>query len=144
MNHAKIAAALHALADAFLADVEAVEQAVTGKRKAKVAVDPTPAASATPAAVAATPASSPASPAPASAVPAEVPAPTVTKDQVNKLVLKMAAKNRDGAVAILNRFGLENTVNLPQDKWQPVYDAFEEEIAKMDAAAVQIAQASLV
>ena len=142
MNHAKIAAALHALADAFLADVEAVEQAVTGKRKAKVAVDPTPAASATPAAAAATPASSPASPAPASVAPAAVPA--VTKDQVNKLVLKVAAKNRDGAVAILGRFGLASTVNLPEDKWQAVYDAFEEEIAKMDAAAVQIAQVSLV
>jgi len=142
MNHAKIAAALHALADAFLADVEAVEQAVTGKRKAKVAVDPTPAASATPAAAAATPASSPASPAPASVAPAA--APAVTKDQVNKLVLKVAAKNRDGAVAILGRFGLASTVNLPEDKWQAVYDAFEEEIAKMDAAAVQIAQVSLV
>jgi len=142
MNHAKIAAALHALADAFLADVEAVEQAVTGKRKAKVAVDPTPAASATPAAAAATPASSPASPAPASVAPAA--APAVTKDQVNKLVLKVAAKNRDGAVAILGRFGLASTVNLPEDKWQAVYDAFEEEIAKMDAAAVQIAQTSLV
>jgi hypothetical protein len=136
MNHAKIAAALHALADAFLADVEAVEEAVTGKKgKAKAA------------AAAVTPASSPASAAPVSVAPVEVPAPilpTITKDQLNKLVLKVAAKSRDAAEAILKRFGQVNTVTLPAELWQAVYDAFEEEIAKQDAAAVQVAQASLV
>jgi hypothetical protein len=139
MNHAKIAAALHALADAFLADVEAVEAAVTGKGKGKkAATDPTPAA-------AVTQGSSPASAAPASAEPAAAaPAPTVTLKQVNELVLKVAAKNRDGAVALLGKFGLANTVGLAEAKWQVVYDAFEEEIAKIDAAAVQVAQASLV
>ncbi len=40
MNHAKISAALHALADAFLADVEAVEEAVTGKRGKKATQPP--------------------------------------------------------------------------------------------------------
>jgi hypothetical protein len=141
MNHSKIAAALHALADAFLADVEAVEQAVTGKKGGKKAADPTSAA-------AATPASSSASPAPASVAPAAAPAPvvapSVTIEQVNKAVLKVAAKNRDKAVGILQTFGLTNTVGLALEKFQPVYDAFEEEIAKMDAAAVQVAQASLV
>lgn len=129
MNHAKIAAALHALADAFLADVEAVEQAVTGKKGGKkaVAADPVP-----------TPVVEQPAPTPAPAV------STVTKDQLNKLVLKVAAKSRDAAEAILKRFGQSNTVTLPADQWQAVYDAFEEEIAKMDAAAVQVAQASLV
>jgi hypothetical protein len=140
MNHSKIAAALHALADAFLADVDAVEEAVTGKKgKGKAA-----------AAAAAAPASSPVSPAPASAEPVAAPAPTpppapsVTIAQVNKAVLAVAAKNRDAAVALLGKFGLTTTVGLPPEKYQAVYDAFEEEIAKLDAAAVQVAQASLV
>jgi len=137
MNHTKIAAALHALADAFLADVEAVEQAVTGKPakgKAKAAAEAAISAPAAPT----TAAAAPDGPAPATAT------PSVTLSDVNKLVLKVAAKNRDGALAILGKFGLSNTVGLAQDKWQAVYDAFEEEIAKMDAAAVQVAQASLV
>jgi hypothetical protein len=135
MNHAKIAAALHALADAFLADVEAVEQAVTGKPakgKAKAVAEPA--------------ASAPVVQAPAVVAPAE-PAPVVpsiTKAQVNALVLKVAAKSRDAAEAILKRFGATNTVTLPQEQWQAVYDAFEEEIARQDAAAVQVQQASLV
>jgi hypothetical protein len=137
MNHVKIAAALHALADAFLADVEAVEQAVTGKKgKAKAAPEPTAAASA------------PAAPATAAAEPvaAEPPpaAPSVTLKDVNALVLKVAAKNRDQALAVLAKFKLANTVGLSAELWQPVYDAFEEEIAKLDAAAVQVQQASLV
>lgn len=136
MNHAKIAAALHALADAFLADVEAVEQAVTGKKgKAKTAAEPAASAPAAPTAAAA---------APAAAEPAPAPVPSITKDQLNKTVLKVAAKSRDVAEAILAKFGAKNTVTLPAEKWQAVYDAFEEEIAKMDAAAVQVAQESLV
>jgi hypothetical protein len=133
MNHAKIAAALHALADAFLADVEAVEQAVTGKGKGKGKAA-TEAASAPVAP--STAAAAPAAPAPA--------VPSITKDQLNKAVLKVAAKSRDTAEAILAKFGAKNTVNLPAEQWQAVYDAFEEEIAKIDAAAVQVAQASLV
>jgi hypothetical protein len=134
MNHAKIAAALHALADAFLADVEAVEQAVTGKGKGKgkAAANETASAPAAPSVAAAAPA------APAPAV------PSITKAQLNTAVLKVAAKSRDTAEAILAKFGAKNTVNLPAEQWQAVYDAFEEEIAKIDAAAVQVAQASLV
>jgi hypothetical protein len=137
MNHAKIAAALHALADAFLADVEAVEQAVTGKGKGKgkAAATTEPAASA------------PVAPAAAAVAPAPEPAPVVpsiTKAQVNTLVLKVAAKSRDRAEAILKSFGLVNTVSLKEEKFQEVYDAFEEELAKIDAAAVQVSQASLV
>jgi hypothetical protein len=137
MNHAKIAAALHALADAFLADVEAVEGAITGKKGGKKA----------PEQPAAPPASAPAALTTAAAAPAPASAPatpTVALKDVNALVLKVAAKNRDGAVAILNRFKLATTVGLAPELWQPVYDAFEEEIAKMDAAAVQVQQASLV
>jgi hypothetical protein len=126
MNHAKISAALHALADAFLEGVEVVEEKVKGKPKAKAAV----AEVAAPVAVEA-------------AAPV-VAAPTVTKEQLNKLVLAVAAKGRDKAEAILSKFGATNTVNLPAEKWQVVYDAFEEELAKIDAAAVQVAQASLV
>lgn len=94
------------------------------------------------AAAAETPAAPPAAEVPAPA-PAPV-APTVTKDQLNKLVLKVAAKSRDAAEAILKKFGHTNTVALPPEQWQAVYDAFEEEIAKQDAAAVQVQQASLV
>jgi hypothetical protein len=138
MNHSKIAAALHALADAFLADVEAVETAVTGKPakgKAKAAAEPAASAPA---------AQSTAAAAPVAAAEPAAPVVTITKDQLNKAVLKVAAKSRDAAEAILKRFGAVNTVTLPQEQWQAVYDAFEEEIAKQDAAAVQVAQASLV
>jgi hypothetical protein len=143
MNHAKISAALHALADAFLADVEAVEEAVTGKNgKKKAAAAPATAAASQVATTTTT--AAPAAVAPAVAEPETPPKPTITKDQLNKAVLKVASKNRDAAVAILGKFGLANTVNLAEEKWQAVYDAFEEEIAKIDAAAVQVAQASLV
>lgn len=143
MNHAKIAAALHALADAFLADVEAAETAVTGKgkgKKAAASVDAAPnaAAPAQFAPAAYTP------PAASASAPEPAPAVTITKDQLNKAVLKVAAKSRDVAEAILAKFGAKNTVTLPAEQWQAVYDAFEEEIAKQDAAAVQVAQASLV
>jgi hypothetical protein len=140
MNHSKIAAALHALADAFLADVEAVETAVTGKPakgKAKAAAEPAASAPVAQSTAAAAPAAVAETPAPA-------PVPSITKDQLNKAVLKVAAKSRDVAEAILAKFGAKNTVTLPVEQWQAVYDAFEEEIAKQDAAAVQVAQASLV
>ena len=70
--------------------------------------------------------------------------PVVDKGKLNAAVLKVAAKSRDAAEAILAKFGAKNTVTLPPEQWQAVYDAFEEEIAKIDAAAVQVAQASLV
>ena len=140
MNHSKIAAALHALADAFLADVEAVETAVTGKPakgKAKAAAEPAASAPVAQSTAAAAPAA-------VAEVASPAPVPSITKDQLNKAVLKVAAKSRDVAEAILAKFGAKNTVTLPVEQWQAVYDAFEEEIAKIDAAAVQVAQASLV
>jgi hypothetical protein len=149
MNHAKIAAALHALADAFLEGVDTVEAAVTsgkkgGKKTATVdiqasAAGTTVGSTAAPAANTFTPANFalPASPAPA-------PVPTIDKAKLNAAVLKVAAKSRDTAEAILAKFGAKNTVTLPQEQWQAVFDAFEEEIAKQDAAAVQVQQASLV
>lgn len=133
MNHVKIAAALHALADAFLEGVETVEAAVTGKKGGKKTTVAEPTATVV---VVASPATEPA--------PAVAVVPTVTKEQLNKAVLKVAAKSRDAAEAILAKFGAKNTVTLPPEQWQAVYDAFEEEIAKQDAAAVQVAQASLV
>jgi hypothetical protein len=131
MNYAKIAAALHALADAFHENAVA-DEAPAKPAKGKKAAAEQPA-------VAAPAAAQPAEPAPQPA-----PVPSITKAQLNAAVLKVAAKSRDVAEAILARFGAKNTVTLPEDKWQAVYDAFEEEIAKIDAAAVQVAQASLV
>lgn len=127
MNYPKIAAALHALADAIVEDGD--QPAKTGKGKKG------------------TPETTAAAPAAAAAPTAQTPAPVVpsiTKEQLNKAVLKVAAKSRDTAEAILTRFGQKNTVTLAPELWQAVYDAFEEEIAKQDAAAVQVAQASLV
>lgn len=138
MNHVKISAALHALADAFLEGVADVEQAVKPSRGKAKATTETPAAAP---AASAPAAQSTAAVAPA---PAEPPPPAITKPQLNAVVLKVAAKSRDTAEAILARFGAKNTVTLPEDKWQAVYDAFEEEIAKLDAAEVQVSQASLV
>jgi hypothetical protein len=156
MNHTKIAAALHALADAFLADVEAVEAAVTGKKGKKstatesvppvaggITAGTPPAAQFAPAAYT-PPAATAVAATPVEVAPVAPPVPSITKDQLNKAVLKVAAKSRDAAEAILKRFGAVNTVTLPPETWQAVYDAFEEEIAKQDAAAVQVAQASLV
>jgi hypothetical protein len=146
MNHAKIAAALHALADAVLDGSEAAaEPQKRGRGKA--------------AAEAAAPAQPPAETAPASLIepppPPPPPSPTVTMEQVNKAVLQVAgAKGREVngafvtgrslALGILGKFGLSSTVGLPQEKWQALYDMFEEEIAALDAAAVQVSQASLV
>jgi hypothetical protein len=138
MNHAKIAAALHALAEAFEGAVEEAEKVVKpAKGKAKPATEPTASAPVAPATDVAETA------APAEVAPA-APVVTVTKAQLNALVLKVAAKSRDTAEAILKRFGAVNTVTLPEEKWQAVFDAFEEEIAKQDAAAVQVQQTSLV
>lgn len=137
MNYAKIAAALHALAEAFEGAIEEVAPAKPAKGKAKAAVETAASAPVAPATVAAAPAV--AEPAPAAPV-----APSITKAQLNALVLKVAAKSRENAEGILAKFGHKNTVTLPQELWQAAYDAFEEEVAKIDAAAVQVAQASLV
>lgn len=145
MNHSKIAAALHALADAFLADVDAVEAAVTGGKKGgkkTAAAAPTDSATVNTVTTAVNTAGTTVSTA-VDLTPAPV-APSVTLKEVNAAVLKVAAKSRDVAVAILGKLGLANTVGLPPEKWQAVFDAFEEEIAKQDAAAVQVQQASLV
>ncbi len=127
MNNAKIAAALHALADAFLEGGED-QPTKPAKSKGKTAA-----------------VEQPATPAIVETIATPV-VPIVTKDQLNKLVLKVAAKSRDIAEAVLSKFGggAKNTVTLAPEYWQPVYDALEEEIAKQDAAAVQVAQASLV
>jgi hypothetical protein len=138
MNHSKIAAALRALADAVEEGVEAVETAVTGKGKGKKTAAQQPAEPT---------AQQPAEPTaqqPAETTAQQPAEPSITLKQLNDAVLKVAAKNRDRAVAILGQFKLTTTVGLAADKWQAVYDAFEEEIAKIDAAAVQQTQASLV
>ena len=133
MNYAKIAAALHALADAFLEGGEDQPAKAAGRGKKANVVEPTSSDVGHTPAIIATIAQQP--------TPV---VPTITKDQLNKAVLKVAAKSRDTAEAILAKFGAKNTVTLPPEQWQAVYDAFEEEIAKQDAAAVQVAQASLV
>jgi hypothetical protein len=141
MNHVKIAAALHALADAFLEGVETVEAVATGGKKGGKKAAPAAEPAATQSAQPIQTLQPYVAPEPE---PVPAPVPSITKDQLNKLVLKVAAKSRDTAEVILKRFGAVNTVTLPEDKWQAVYDAFEEEIAKQDAAAVQVAQGSLV
>lgn len=101
------------------------------KGKAKAATEP-----AQPAATPAQEASAPA------AQPAQSPAaPTISKEKLNKAVLAVAGVNREAAIAILNKFGVTNTATLPAEKYQAVFDEFEEYKAKLDAAA---AQASLV
>lgn len=92
--------------------------------------------SAPPAATPATVATAPAAP------PAQSPAvPTISKDKLNKAVLAVAGVNRDAAVTILAKYGVTNTATLPVEKYQEVFDDFEEYKAKLDAAS---AQASLV
>jgi hypothetical protein len=151
MDYAKIGAALHALADVFLAEAGQLQDTgpEEGSTPTKRSRKPTPAS---PAAASAPVAPSTAAAAPAPAEPAPAPAPTITRAKLNQAVLAVAAKPRDAsglsgrdrAEAILARFGAKNTVTLPQEQWQAVYDAFEEELAKIDAAAVQVAQVSLV
>lgn len=76
--------------------------------------------------------------APAAQQPAPSPAaPTISKGQLNNAVLAVAGKSRDAAVEILTRFGVTNTATLPAEKYQAVFDAFEEKKAQLDAASVQ-------
>lgn len=137
MNYAKIAAALHALADAFLGAEDEGQPTKPAKGGKKAAAEQPAATGATPGVT--TAAATTTTPTVVAPV-----VPSITKDQLNKAVLKVAAKSRDIAESILAKFGAKNTVTLPPEQWQAVYDAFEEEIAKQDAAAVQVAQASLV
>jgi hypothetical protein len=149
MNYARIAAGLRLLAEAFDGGEEGEVKVPRGK------APKAPQSAAAPAAAA----SAQAAPATAAAAPAQAPAETaapaaplsrVTLEQLNKLVLKVAASNRDAAVAALGRLGAKTkeghptTVGLAQEKWDALYDALEEEQAKIDAAAAQVAQASLV
>lgn len=138
----RIAEALEGLLAHAKADLKKIEAEVKPAKGKAPKVTEAPVAPAASAPVA--PAAAAAAPAVVEHTPAPAPAPSVTLQDVNKLVLKVAAKNRDGALAILGKFGLASTVGLAQEKWQAVYDAFEEEIAKIDAAAVKISEASLV
>lgn len=138
-----LAAILRALAQGFenaavAAETETQDTASPAKpgRKAKPAAaapESAPPAATQPPAAASAPA--PAQPAPPPA------APTLSKDKLNKAVLAVAGVNRDAAIEILAKFGVANTATLPVEKYQEVYDAFEEKKAQLDAASVQ---ASLV
>jgi hypothetical protein len=92
------------------------------------------------------PAQPAATPAPEATAPATQPAqspavPTLSKEKLNKAVLAVAGVNRQKAIEILGKYGVANTATLPVEKYQAVFDDFEEEKARLDAAA---AQASLV
>lgn len=116
---------------AAAAEVEATSDSaapVKGKKAAKSAAAPDPALpAATPPPVATAPAPQPA-PSPA--------APPLSKDKLNKAVLAVAGVDRDAAIALLAKFGVSNTATLPVEKYQAVFDAFEEAKAKIDAASV--------
>jgi cell division septum initiation protein DivIVA len=124
----------HAKAD-IKAEVQEIEAKVKGKGKSK-ATEPAASAPVAQAAAAAAPAVADPAPAPA--------APAVSITDINKLVLKVAAKSRDRALEILGSFKLSSTVGLAPEMFQAVYDAFEEEVAKIDAAAAKVSEASLV
>jgi hypothetical protein len=109
--------------------IESIRPAKAGKAKADAAPESAPPAAAQPP-VATAPAPQPA--------PSPV-APTLSKEKLNKAVLAVAAVNRDAAVQILAKFGAANTATLPAEKYQAVFDAMEEEKARLDAAAVQVA-----
>jgi hypothetical protein len=138
-----LAAILRALAAGFenaADEAESAESAAPAKGK-KGAKAPAATESALPAAQQPPAAAT----APAPAQPAAPPAaPTITKDQLNKAVLAVASKSREAAVEILARFGAANTATLATDKYQAVFDAFEEKKAQLDAASVQAGPPSLV
>jgi hypothetical protein len=133
MSVAKFAAALRAAADALEAEIEeaatAVESAVTPKKAVKAIKSSQPAA--TPAAPAA---QAPAAEQPPAQSPA---APTTTLAKLNTIVRAVAGKDRDGALAILGQFGVNNTGLLKAEQYDAAYDAFEEAKAKQDAQSVQ-------
>lgn len=139
----RIAEALEALVAHAKADVKKVEAKIEGEVKAVRGKGKTTAAETAPAASAPV-AQAAAAAVPAVAEPAAPTAPAVSIADINKLVLKVAAKSRDRALEILGSFGLSSTVGLATEKFQVVYDAFEEEVAKIDAAAAKVSEASLV
>jgi hypothetical protein len=141
-----LAAALRALAQGFEAAAAVAEAdeahtnessapAKPGRKPKAAAAAPEPAqpAAAQPSTVATAPAPVQSAPPPA--------APSISKEKLNKAVLAVAGVNREAAIAILAKFGVANTATLPVEKYQEVYDAFEEKKAQLDAASVQ---ASLV
>lgn len=140
-----VAGLLRALAEGFAkaaAEAESIdnESAASAKpakgKKAAAAPESVPAA-ATPAATS-TAAMAPAVTQPPAQSP---PAPTISKEKLNKAVLAVAGVNREAAVKILAKHNAANTATIPTEKYQAVFDDFEEEKARLDAAA---AQASLV
>jgi hypothetical protein len=133
-----LAAVLRALAQGFEAAAQLAaedESAAPAKpakspaKKAAAATESAPPVAAPAAATATAPAAAPAAAAPA--------APTISKEKLNAAVLAVAGKSREAAVEILGKFGVANTATLPQEKYQAVFDAFEEKKAQMDAASVQ-------
>jgi hypothetical protein len=74
----------------------------------------------------------------AAAPPAPPAAPQISKDKLNKAVLAVAGVNRDEAIKILAKHGASNTATLPVEKYQAVFDDFEEAKARLDAAAAQV------
>jgi hypothetical protein len=93
----------------------------------------------------ATPPAAPVATAPAAVLPpAAVEAPTPpTIQAVNGVVSKLAAMDRDVAIGILTRHGAAkvktSTAQLKPEVYQVVIDETEEAIAKLDAAATQLA-----
>ena len=139
-------AALSAVVRAELASVHAaiaeLKALITAAPKAKTTKAAAPAAPATESAPpAAAPAPQAASAPAAPAAPVAPAAPTISKEKLNKAVLAVASVNREAAVSILAKHGAVNTATLPADKYQAVFDDFEEKLAQIQAAS---AQASLV
>lgn len=133
-----LAAVLRALALGF-SNAADIAEADAGEAPAKPA-KPAKAAKAAPAAESA-PAAAPAAAPVAEAPPAPPAAEPISKVKLNKAVLAVAGVNRDAAIKILAKHGASNTATLPIEKYQAVFDDFEEEKARLDAEA---AKASLV
>jgi hypothetical protein len=56
----------------------------------------------------------------------------VDKQELNKAVQALAAKERPTAVAILEKFGAMNTPSLAPDKYQAVFDECTAAVAKLE------------
>lgn len=57
----------------------------------------------------------------------------VTKRELNDVIRKLEKVDRASAVELLGFFGVMNTVVLPENMWQPCYDAVEAALAKRGA-----------
>lgn len=131
MSNKILAAALRAAADVLDTDESAEAAPKAKKAKAAPATESAPPAAAL----------APSAPAPAPQ-PAPSPAvPTISKDQLKKAVIAVAGVSRDAALAVLAKFNLTSIAALEPERYQAVFDAFEEEKSRLDAASVQ---ASLV